>query len=95
MTSPLIRSRLWTLMYWTIELLKAKNYLINSNLISSTIQLPGYYGFSKRIFFHLRDVGYQAAVPLIESDRNLFKSCGFNGDVLQGLARLQGIQISS
>jgi hypothetical protein len=91
--SPEIRRRLWVLMGWAVVLQNAKNYLVGCSLVRSPTQLPGFYDFSKRCYFHLRNVGYPAAVPLIQSDVELFKSWGFSGDVLRSLALLQGIRI--
>jgi hypothetical protein len=94
-TSPAIRERLWLLMDWARMLLNAKNYLIHQNLVGSPVPLTGYYDFAKRMFFHVRDSGYEAAVPLIQSDIELFKSWGFSATLLKSLALLQGVIIET
>jgi hypothetical protein len=94
-TSPAIRERLWLLMDWALVLLNAKNFLIKRNAVGSVALLTGYYDFAKRVFFHVRDSGYEEAVPLIQSDVELFKSWGFSGRVLRSLALLQGIVIQA
>lgn len=92
-TSPLIRERLGVLLSFAVVIQNARNFLINSSLVSNVTQLPGYYDFAKRVFFHIRNHGYAGAVPLIESDLVLFRSWGFSGVVLRGLARLQGVLV--
>jgi hypothetical protein len=92
-TSPLIRRNLWTLLDfgWTIQLTRV--FLINSNLIRSSVQLSGYLDFAKRCFFHIKNHGYAAAIPLIQADVDLFKSWGFSASLLQSLALSQGVVI--
>lgn len=80
-------------MYWKLMIQNARVFLLNHDLVSSVAELPGYYNFCKRVMFHIRDSGYAAALPLVESDRDLFVSRGFSGVVLRDLARLQGIRI--
>jgi len=46
-----------------------------------------------RVMFHLRDVGYHAAVSLTQADVDQFKSWGFSASVLQSLALLQGVVV--
>jgi hypothetical protein len=82
-------------MDWARTLLNAKNYLIRENLIGSSIYLPTFYDFSKRCFFHLRDLSRSDAVAAIESDIALFESYGFSGVVLRSLARLQGVVVQA
>ena len=73
----------------------ARVFLINSNMVDGPRQLPGYFQFVRNCFYHIRRAGYAGAVPLIESDRDLFKSWGFSGFVLAGLARLQGVRVEA
>jgi hypothetical protein len=93
--SPEIRRRLWILTGWAVVLQNAKNYLLGSNVVRSPTQLPGFYDFSKRCYFHIRNHGYAGAVPLIQADLNLFKSWGFSASVLQSLALLQGVVVET
>ena len=88
-SSPLIRSRLWTLLFWKLMVQNARVFLINSNLVGSPRDLPGYYDFVKRVFFHIKNHGHANAVPLIEADVAQFKQWGFSGNILRDLARLQ------
>jgi hypothetical protein len=48
--------------------------LINQNLVGSPVPLTGYYEFCGRAFFHIQDVGYAGAIPLIQADVDQFKS---------------------
>jgi hypothetical protein len=90
-----VYSRLWTLMFWKLVIQNARVYLINSNLVTGPRDLPGYYDFAKRVYFHIRNSGYAGAVPLVESERDLFKGWGFSGVVLRGLALLQGVRVEA
>lgn len=45
------------------------------------------------VFFHIRGSGYAGAVPLVQQDVELFEAWGFRGDVLRGLALLQGVAV--
>ena len=87
------QSGFWTLLQWKLAIQEARVYLINSNSVSQVIPLPGYYDFVKRVFFHIRDQEYTGAGPLIQADVDQFKSWGFSGELLAGLALLQGIRI--
>ena len=92
-TSPEIRRRLVILLGWAVVLQNAKNYLVGCNVVRSPTQLPGFYDFAKRCYFHIRNHGYAGAVPLIKSDIALFESWDFSGPVLRDLARLQGVLV--
>jgi hypothetical protein len=94
-TSPFIRRNLWTLLDfgWTIQL--ARVFLINSNLMGSLVQLPGYLDFAKRCFFHIKNHGYRAAIPLVQADVEQFKQWGFTASMLQSLALLQGVVVEA
>lgn len=94
-TSPQIRSVLWNLFFWRLAVHEPKWYLVNNNLVGSPTLLPGYLDFVKRCYFHVRDIGRDAAIALVQSDVELFKSWNFRGDILQGLALLQGVRIQS
>jgi hypothetical protein len=80
-------------MDWALVLLNAKNFLIKRNAVGSVALLTGYYEFVRRVFFHIRDVGYANAAPLIQADIVQWKSWGFSERVLQSLALLQGVVI--
>jgi hypothetical protein len=75
--------------------LNSKNFLIKTNAVASVALLPGYYDFVKRVFFHIRDSGYQTAAGLIQAEADQFKSWGYSGRVLRNLALLQGIVIQT
>jgi hypothetical protein len=81
---------------WFADLTTLQNarvFLLNNNKVSHPTELPGYFQFVRDVFYFILRNGYAGAVPLIESDRDLFKGRGFSGDVLRSLALLQGIRI--
>jgi hypothetical protein len=81
-------------MKWTQVLIDARRYLTSDNVTASPIQLPACYDFSRRVMFHIRQSGYEAAVSLVQADADRFTSYGLTRCVLCGLALLQGVRIT-
>ena len=83
--------RVW---WWTETILRARFFLVSQNLITSVFQLPPYLDFSKRVFFHIRNLGWKNAVDPAKTERDLFLSYGLDRNILNSLALLQGLDIS-
>lgn len=79
---------------WFVDLTTLQNarvFLINSNKVSTVRDLPGYYQFVRNVFYHIR----RGETNLIQSDVEVWKGWGFSGNVLRGLARLQGVRVEA
>jgi hypothetical protein len=76
-------------MFWKLRIQEARVYLISHDLVSSVVQLPGYFDFVRKVFQRIR----AGEISLIQLDVVQWKAWGFSGPVLSDLALLQGVVV--
>jgi hypothetical protein len=64
------------------------------NLVTSPLQLSGYYQFIRNTFFSLRDNNNNDALVKIQADAQQFVSWGYDASVLVVLAGFQGVKLT-
>lgn len=72
-------------------LVRSKRYLISSGVLSSSVQLMGYYDFVRVVFVNHEWYYQPSGFPSIQSELDRYVGLGFDHDSLIHLAFLQGV----
>lgn len=76
-----------------LEVRKAKRFLLVNGLVESCSDLPAYYSFVRRVYVSMQEGGLAEATSTAIARRDLMVTWGFDADVLNRLALLQGVSL--